>query len=1028
MRKLFTSLCVAVLTVVGAASAWAQNSFVYEKTNTKLTAEQLTAGTLVTIQATGDNNSGFFGGTGPVSATFRNDGSTVYEIVKEEGASTISFKQVSSGLYLKNPTGNNPGLDFVTNISEAAKMTVAKADGTDGKANATTFTGNLIANVEVGALYRFKVGRYILNCQGPNSPAGWRGGDRGWTVFYIWQVNKVESVNVTLKYTYKGVPIEGKDVSLTLNPNQTFTSQGVTIPSYYGVVGAATPALTSNPISGGVLTINYEDDPQFPHPFKFYSQVNAQNDYYTLQVKGQYAKYTGEADSPRSFSLGNDFVLGDNYRFQFVGDPIRGFLLYNKAVGTEKALRMISKTANNATLNVKEDATEVRLLLKRNQNEWFFLVEGTANNYINHRDGYLSTWDSPLAITTNDPGSRIIFKAASDQAFYTNELSDYKKGKLGYYKTFPAIFTGVEGVETKLEAISLTAFTADALVAAKQQVDAAIQEYEESCKSKVVKVLIKNRAPQDTYSSGDKTYHHKNEYMENTAEGGLYARKTTAEAANQYELRYQGQRVFQLYSSVARNYVQVASQSAVVKSGKEAKNYRLDPAAGVLAGENVGVFFSVEGTGNYRFLHFAPHQNSGVVGWDASSPASQWLIESSPISEDDVQRAISAFEKARYDVVKQRLQQTPIDADKFGCAKPTEASATALAKIIEVDQKESSAVVTEDEYKEAVAAIEAALASLTEINGLKDNAFYTFKAVQANRYLFAPTTTKALETTTDVTLGNVFYAQGGMLTSVKEGKNVGLNTNAALLGYGTAGLPVSGAAFADNLDVAAVKVGERFTYVHDNGNLDGASSVLPDHLQGFKFEVKEVTEIPLPIREIGYASFYTPVALTVQQGYAAYKATKDPENVNSLVLTEITGTIPANTAFVVKGETNTTCTLTVVKNDAGVEVGENVLSGGVETTAIQGTAYALTKKGESEAVFGKVSAEVKQIAFRAFYINNTVNPVNEMSFSFKSTLTGVAPLKGNNEAAPLYDLSGRRVLSPAKGGIYIQNGQKVIAQ
>ena len=79
-------------------------------------------------------------------------------------------------------------------------------------------------------------------------------------------------------------------------------------------------------------------------------------------------------------------------------------------------------------------------------------------------------------------------------------------------------------------------------------------------------------------------------------------------------------------------------------------------------------------------------------------------------------------------------------------------------------------------------------------------------------------------------------------------------------------------------------------------------------------------------------------------------------------------------------------------------------------------------------MFGKLSAEVKQIAFRAFYINNTVNPVNEMSFSFKTTLTGVASLKGNNEAAPLYDLSGRRVLSPAKGGIYIQNGQKIIAQ
>jgi hypothetical protein len=34
----------------------------------------------------------------------------------------------------------------------------------------------------------------------------------------------------------------------------------------------------------------------------------------------------------------------------------------------------------------------------------------------------------------------------------------------------------------------------------------------------------------------------------------------------------------------------------------------------------------------------------------------------------------------------------------------------------------------------------------------------------------------------------------------------------------------------------------------------------------------------------------------------------------------------------------------------------------------------------------------------------------------------------NAESAPMYDLMGRRITSPAKGQIYIQNGKKFIGQ
>ena len=147
MRKLFTSLCVAVLTVVGAASAWAQ-TVVYEKGN-KVHAENLQNGDYVTIQAVNKTtNSGFFGGAGPLSPTFRGDGTTVYQIVKKEGESTISFKRAGTNEYLQNPSANRTDIVFVSDESKAAKMTVHKADGQDGKDSWSKHAGDLIDNVE----------------------------------------------------------------------------------------------------------------------------------------------------------------------------------------------------------------------------------------------------------------------------------------------------------------------------------------------------------------------------------------------------------------------------------------------------------------------------------------------------------------------------------------------------------------------------------------------------------------------------------------------------------------------------------------------------------------------------------------------------------------------------------------------------------------------------------------------------------------------------------------------------------------
>ena len=50
-----------------------------------------------------------------------------------------------------------------------------------------------------------------------------------------------------------------------------------------------------------------------------------------------------------------------------------------------------------------------------------------------------------------------------------------------------------------------------------------------------------------------------------------------------------------------------------------------------------------------------------------------------------------------------------------------------------------------------------------------------------------------------------------------------------------------------------------------------------------------------------------------------------------------------------------------------------------------------------------------------------------MNFGGISTGIGQIEAQGSSEA-PIYDLTGRRVIRPVKGSLYIQSGRKFIAQ
>lgn len=175
-----------------------------------------------------------------------------------------------------------------------------------------------------------------------------------------------------------------------------------------------------------------------------------------------------------------------------------------------------------------------------------------------------------------------------------------------------------------------------------------------------------------------------------------------------------------------------------------------------------------------------------------------------------------------------------------------------------------------------------------------------------------------------------------------------------------------------------------------------------------------------------YASAYLPFAVSNVAGATAYTGALNAEK-TAIDMTATTS-VPANTGFVLVGTENK-ATLTI--GEATAIAGENVLIG----TNI-GIAFAEATPKANYLVFG-VNADkvgfytpgnVTAIPANKAYINASAITGSAIALNFGNTVTGInaATINNGENNAPIYDLSGRRVWAPVKGGLYIQNGKKLV--
>lgn len=211
---------------------------------------------------------------------------------------------------------------------------------------------------------------------------------------------------------------------------------------------------------------------------------------------------------------------------------------------------------------------------------------------------------------------------------------------------------------------------------------------------------------------------------------------------------------------------------------------------------------------------------------------------------------------------------------------------------------------------------------------------------------------------------------------------------------------------------------------------------------GSSARIKLCNTIALSLSTAGWSTFCSPVALTIPETQGLYIYYVSSIKGNAVYVKEITGTIPAKTPVLVKGQASSTITFTIAEDVDAIE--DNKLMG----TTMRRNGFN-TETSENPDVFGlKVNTENNTASFVPAYsatlpankamlpyenVAASGSPVNATSafrlvFDENGTTTGIDnTLRQNNERGILRDLNGRIVAYPVREQVYIQsNDQKII--
>ena len=730
--------------------------------------------------------------------------------------------------------------------------------------------------------------------------------------------------------------------------------------------------------------------------------------WYKITLKGGYLSTNDVNENGYLYANKTAEPLADESSWWcIVGDNETGYKFYNKAAGVNKVLG-VSKMdqdgkarAEMCDVNSTKLATNFVSNTNGNTNNVFYFKEKNSNVYVNQRDGFFSNW------TTGGNGND-----GSAFRFYETSIT------IENTKVKASLNTAITNAET-LQGDGLGYYTSAKIEDAKAAYNATSATTDDYLNA--LAALTPNQPKANTlyrlvsaYDGFENTQHVKKTIYAN-GNNMMWGTEATSNPT-EYWLFEPTENGFYLKNAATHAYVYTAAQlqntaSRVVtiswplKNGKPVANLRTGSDLPFHAGghySGAGVSSPLMGFGNFG---------------SETGGASAWYIV--PATIDNVNSITAEAISARYPAT---------DKGQVGLYPANEVNA--LVNVC-------APFATTTSLDEAVSTFENI--SLPTPITFDNNKYYRFVNVgtstNGNENTLGSKDGKAFcSIATNMNIDyvwqvlsagngkyNLKHATGLYLQPVQNGENA-----KTALG-----------ANESNYEVRNVETGVYKLY-----NTSGYPAQVEtnasntNYLNGWdgnnaKWKIFEDNYVEVPMHSVGEQKVATtclPFDASNVTGAEVYTG-KLNDAKNALNMTKLEGGIPANQGVVLVG-TADKATITIGATTATIS--ENDLRGTIANIAFTDAApranYLVFGKNGETAGFYAPSASVASIPANKAYLETSALSTAAIALNFNGITTGVntVVLGENGVNAPVFDLSGRRVVAPVKGGVYIQNGKKFI--
>lgn len=714
------------------------------------------------------------------------------------------------------------------------------------------------------------------------------------------------------------------------------------------------------------------------------------------------------------------------------GNESEGYTFYNRGTGTSKVLglkdgnfKLIDPTASDASSYVTKFDYAASTCTHNDANGAFCFKSHGTNAYWNNgncnaggdKSSHLTTWTHDNS-TTATGGNAFIFDNATDDIL---AIADYYDARINLdIDAFIAQYSPYQNYLFSYSTETLNKM-ADKNPTNKADAESALAELKSAKENPAInqlvvgqKYLIKNKnyGAYLTINSSGKPVCNTNKYTDKvwTIEQGS--------SENFYKIK----NVSYLNSGANKYLEGKPATSSPFSSGDAGVEYK------IITSETKGyaaVTISYNNTTtltDYCFLH--QDQSANLVCWQAQDnnnvvlAPSQWYFE---IASDDELHNMPDEASDWYDFNSEELQSyinTYIQSERNEADVNTlneQINAYFHQKYFRIITKSNHVIATDESGKNAKMltsrnGMEKQVNTLWQIHPVANT--HGFKLYNANAKGYIYNTSDADDKTNRVTapLTPDFANTAYMYTLITDG------------------------------DYFILKDGNNH-YLNGEGASSNNSNCILDWWNrpgdNNRWKIEEATSVKVALNDAGngntYATCYLPFSINNVTDAEAYVAEAPTDNY--VIVNETTNGVKAENGFLLIGaEGATTATLTI---------------GDSETTSqMTGTLTDLDITNEDKAlynVFGrKVVDDAATTTVGFFTPSSTLNTIKANRGFFKGTGTQALLLNfgGNNitnipttivdnkstNSQPIYDLSGRRVMNPIKGGLYIQQGHKFIVK